>query len=195
MTLPVILIIKMTKSTGSYTLHRGKLDMNRRSFNFRDMKIKEIRIISHGTPDYDAEVALRYKVLREPLGLNYTPEQLTDEKDEIHINAFSESGIVGCLLLKRVSDSEIKMRQVAVAEDHQGEGIGGELVRFCEEYARSCNYKVITLHARESAVKFYLSLGYEITGDRFTEVTLPHFPMRKNIGPLSPARIFHSPEK
>jgi len=138
-----------------------------------------IKIIDFGTPEYDAEVALRDRVLRKPLGLQYTSEQLAAEKDEVHINAFDDSGVIGCLLLKRISEKELKMRQVAVDQQKHSLGIGRKLVEYCEEYARRNNYELITLHAREAVIQFYLKLGYLISGDRFTEVTIPHFPMRK----------------
>jgi predicted GNAT family N-acyltransferase len=34
-------------------------------------------------------------------------------------------------------------------------------------------------HAREAAVPFYTRLGYEVVGDRFIEVGLSHFTVRK----------------
>lgn len=40
---------------------------------------------------------------------------------------------------------------------------------------------MIETHAREYAADFYLKLGYEITGDRFTEVGIPHRFMEKRL--------------
>jgi len=37
------------------------------------------------------------------------------------------------------------------------------------------------MNARKTAKGFYEKLGYEIKGDEFVEVTLPHFYMQKNI--------------
>jgi predicted GNAT family N-acyltransferase len=42
-------------------------------------------------------------------------------------------------------------------------------------------YTTIILNARETAVKFYISLGYEIYGEPFVEVTLPHRKMKKTL--------------
>ncbi|KXK56559.1 MAG: Histone acetyltransferase HPA2-like protein [Chlorobi bacterium OLB7] len=74
------------------------------------------------------------------------------------------------------------MRQVAVAESAQRSGIGKAMVDFSEHFAREHGFSEITMHARETAVPFYLNLGYEIIGDRFEEVSIPHFKMRKEIG-------------
>ena len=37
------------------------------------------------------------------------------------------------------------------------------------------------MHARETAVGFYEKLGYKVVGDKFTEVTIPHYVMEKKL--------------
>ncbi|MCK9211945.1 MAG: GNAT family N-acetyltransferase [Ignavibacteriaceae bacterium] len=142
------------------------------------MKI-EIKHIAFGGAEHKKEIDLRYKVLRQPLGLNYTQEQLDAEKDEFHFAAFDGEKLAGCLLMKAIDKEEIKMRQVAVDEDYQGKGVGKGLVLYSEKYATENGFSVITLHARKTAVPFYEKLGYKIVGDEFTEVTIPHFKMNK----------------
>lgn len=136
--------------------------------------------IEFATPEYDEAVALRYEVLRKPLGLEFQPEQLAAEWSDIHLAAFDTAGkMVAILLLTPVNDQEVKMRQVAVATEQQGRGLGAALVAQSEEIARSMNFSKMTLHARETAVPFYLRLGYEKVGDLFEEVSIPHFKMVK----------------
>ncbi len=136
--------------------------------------------IDFGTPEYDESVALRYVILRKPLGLEYTPEQLSAEWSDTHLAAFDATGkMQGILILTPVGDQEIKMRQVAVAADQQGRGVGTALVAASESLAKNLNFKRITLHARETAVPFYLHLGYQLVGDKFEEVGIPHFSMEK----------------
>ncbi len=139
-----------------------------------------IHQIEFATPEYDESVALRYEVLRKPLGLEYTLEQLAAEWSDIHLAAFDAPGkMVGILLLSPLNEQEVKMRQVAVAPDQQGRGVGAALVAASEEKAQSLNFKKITLHARETAVPFYLRLDYQKVGDQFEEVGIPHFKMEK----------------
>ena len=136
--------------------------------------------IDFGTPEYDESVALRFAILRKPLGLEYTPEQLSAEWSDTHLAAFDLQGkMVGILLLTPKNEQEVKMRQVAVAADQQGRGVGTALVAASEALAITLNFKQITLHARETAVPFYLHLGYQIVGERFEEVGIPHFGMEK----------------
>jgi hypothetical protein len=37
------------------------------------------------------------------------------------------------------------------------------------------------MHARKTAVGFYEKQGYEILGDEFLEVSVPHYEMRKKL--------------
>lgn len=138
--------------------------------------------IEFATPEYDEAIALRYEVLRRPLGLEYTTEQLAAEWSDIHLAAFDGTGkIVGILLLTPLDEKEVKMRQVAVAPDQQGRGVGAALVAQSEAMAKSLGFKKITLHARDTAAPFYLRLGYQTVGEMFEEVTIPHFKMEKSL--------------
>ncbi|MCC7435882.1 MAG: GNAT family N-acetyltransferase [Methanoregulaceae archaeon] len=143
----------------------------------------ECRLVDHGTPEYEATVSLRYEVLRKPLGLDFTPEQLAAEVTDLHC-ALWEFGIpepLACLVLTPLSEGEIKMRQVAVRPDHQGQGLGRILVEFSETTARARGFTRMVLNARDTAVDFYLRLGYTIEGEPFTEVTIPHRRMAKSL--------------
>ncbi len=142
------------------------------------MEIK-IKQTAFGGDEQKKEIELRHKILRQPLGLYYTQEQLSAEKDEFHFAAFDGDKLVGCLLMKAIDKDEIKMRQVAVDEDYQGKGVGKALVLRSEKFASENGFSLITLHARKTAVLFYEKIGYKIVGDEFTEVTLSHFKMKK----------------
>lgn len=136
--------------------------------------------IEFATPEYDEAVRLRYEVLRRPLGLDFEPEQLAGEYADIHLLAYTASGhLAGCLVLTPLDADTIKMRQVAVAPELQGRGVGKLLVEASEARAKSAGYRRMSMHARETAVPFYLRLGYATVGERFEEVTIPHFKMEK----------------
>ncbi len=136
--------------------------------------------IDFATPEYDESVALRHEVLRKPLGMEFFPEQLAMEWSDTHLAAFNEEGrMIAILLLTSLNSEEVKMRQVAVSPDQQGKGIGTQLVAASESVAKSAQFKKMTLHARETAVPFYLRLGYQKVGIKFEEVNIPHFKMEK----------------
>jgi predicted GNAT family N-acyltransferase len=138
-----------------------------------------LRIIAHGSEAYAAAVALRARILRWPLGLDFTPQQLAAEAADTHLAAFAGDRLIGCLLLTKVNEDEVKMRQVAVEEAYRGQGVGSRLVAFSEQAARDQGFRTMVLHAREEAVPFYLRLGYAPVGEPFIEVTIPHREMRK----------------
>lgn len=144
----------------------------------------EKRIITYQSKDYHKSVELRDKILRKPLGMIFSEEFLAEDKKEHILGLFDNHKILATLNLKPVSNTSIKMRQVAVDDRLQGKGLGGILVEFSEEYALNNGFNEIVLHARDTAVNFYLNLDYEITDkDFFYEVGIAHLKMRKKLKP------------
>jgi ribosomal protein S18 acetylase RimI-like enzyme len=144
-------------------------------------KIFEVRLIAHGSSDYNAELELRNKILRIPLGLDVYEDDLSNELNHFHMGAFDNNKLVGVLVLTPLSKSDVKMRQVAVEEELQGKGIGKKLVEFSEQFSKEKGFRTIVMNARDTAVPFYEKLGYSKEGDMFTEVTIPHFKLYKNL--------------
>lgn len=144
------------------------------------MKI-EVRECKFDSPEYHQALALRYRVLREPLGLQFGPDDRVKDSKDTHLLAFIDKIVVGTLTLAHVSNVEVKMRQVAIDETKQGLGIGGKLVQASEGFARGKGYKTMQLNARESAVSFYEKLGYLAEPETFNEVGIPHKKMHKRL--------------
>ena len=138
-----------------------------------------LKIIDHGSKEYQQMVQLRNDILRKPLGLKFTPEELEKEKDEILIAAFEEDKILGCCMLIKLDTSCVRLRQMAVLNNLQGKGIGRALMQFAENIARDLGYQRITMHARKTAAGFYQKQGYHVSGEEFEEVTIPHYVMEK----------------
>lgn len=142
---------------------------------------REIRTIAFGTADYYKAVKLRDKILRKPLGMVFTKEFLEQDATEYIIGIFEENEILAVLHLKPLDKNILKMRQVAVDDYLQGQGIGSELVLYSEEFARKKGCKKFVLHARDTAVKFYKNLNYTVEGDQFEEVGILHYIMHKKL--------------
>ena len=140
-----------------------------------------LKIIDHGSEEYRQMVKLRDDILRKPLGLGFTPEELESEKDNMLIAAFEDEDILGCCMLVEEKSDTVRLRQMAVLNDLQGKGIGRALMNFAENIARERGYKIISMHARINAVGFYEKMGYKIASDQFTEVTIPHYVMEKKL--------------
>lgn len=140
-----------------------------------------LKIIDHGSPEYRQMVKLRDDILRKPLGLGFTAEELEEEKENMHIAAFEDDDILGCCMLVEENPQTVRLRQMAVLNDLQGKGIGRALMGFAENIARDRGYKVLAMHARKNATGFYEKMGYKIASDEFTEVTIPHYVMEKKL--------------
>jgi predicted GNAT family N-acyltransferase len=137
--------------------------------------------IPFGSEWYTLTVALRYDILRKPLGLHFTAEQLSIEDKEFHIAYIEDGKVLGCLILTPKENGIIKMRQVAVAENQQGKGIGKKMVIYSEIFSKEKGFTTMDLNARKTAIPFYLSMSYKVIGDEFEEVTIPHFRMVKEL--------------
>lgn len=141
----------------------------------------EIKIINYGDNDYLNALALRNKILREPIGLKLSKNDTKNEDKQTHIGAFLNNKLVGCLILYPQDTNEIKMRQLAVLPETQKTGIGKKLVTFAEIYAKNNKFSLITLHARLTVKEFYLKQGYDQVGKQFIEQNIPHICMYKKI--------------
>lgn len=139
----------------------------------------QARIIKYGTSDYDKMVALRYKILRAPLGLTFSAGYLEKDKEDMLCVCENEGQIVGCCILTPIDKNVVQLRQMAVDDSVQKKGIGAKLLLFAEESAKGNGFDKIVLHARKVAIGFYLKYNYDIVGHEFEEVGIPHFEMQK----------------
>ena len=140
-----------------------------------------LKIIDHGTKEYDQMVKLRDEILRKPLGLTFNPEELESEKKNLMMGAFEEDQMLGCCMLVEEEPGTVRLRQMAVINDLQGKGIGKALMQFAENLARDRGYRKITMHARKNALGFYEKMGYRQKGEEFEEITIPHYSMEKEL--------------
>ncbi|RYY67564.1 MAG: GNAT family N-acetyltransferase [Chitinophagaceae bacterium] len=140
-----------------------------------------LKQIDHGTKEYQQMIALRHSILREPLGMSFTPEELEKEKDNILIAAFEEDDMLGCCMLRKLDNQTLQLRQMAVKNNLQGKGIGASIMSFAETISRDRGYRSIIMHARDTAIGFYEKFGYKVKGEPFVEINLPHHVMEKKI--------------
>ncbi len=140
-----------------------------------------LKIIDWGGDEYKQVLLLREEVLRKPLGLHFSDEELQKEKANMHMAAYEDDRMLGCCMLVEEGHETVRLRQMAVVNDVQGKGIGRALMQFAENLARDRGYKKITMHARKNAVGFYEKLGYKMKGEEFEEITIPHYVMEKEL--------------
>jgi predicted GNAT family N-acyltransferase len=142
-----------------------------------------IRIVEAtlGSDVYRQSLVLREAVLRTPLGLQLTQEELGDDALRRDFCALSHGAVVGSVSLKPLDGEMLQLRQMAVAEDRRRERIGAELLERAENFARAEGFKRIVLNARLGAEGFYARFGYLAEGEPFDENTIPHIRMSKGL--------------
>lgn len=131
---------------------------------------------------YLALLALREKVLREPLGLTLSTADRAQDLVHRHFGIWESDGTAGaCAVVVPLSPEVWKIRQMAVAASLRGQGLGRRVVERVTAVALSAGVQRLVLHAREPAMPFYERLGFQAEGERFQEVGLPHFLMKKEL--------------
>lgn len=140
-----------------------------------------MKIIDHGSAEYKQMLKLRDDILRKPLGLTFSKEELEKEKNNLLMAAYEDDQMLGCCMLVEEDPQTVRLRQMAVLNDLQGKGIGKALMNFAENLARDRGYKKITMHARKNAIGFYEKMGYKQVGGEFQEITIPHYVMEKRL--------------
>ncbi len=140
-----------------------------------------LKIIDHGTKEYQQMIKLREEILRKPLGLRFSPDELETEKENMLIGAFEDEEMLGCCMMVEENANTLRLRQMAVLNNLQGKGIGRALTIFAENLARDRGYKIISMHARKNVVGFYEKMGYKVTSPEFIEITIPHYVMEKDL--------------
>ncbi len=140
-----------------------------------------VKLVQYGSKEYNAIINLRYEILRKPLNLNFTSEQLAAEKDFYHIGYYLNEELIACLMLVPEENKKMKMKQVAVKQEFQGKGIGAKLVLFAEKFAMEKGKNNMYCNARETAIPFYIKLNYKPVGAIFEEVSIPHQQLEKQL--------------
>ncbi len=140
-----------------------------------------LKMIQYGSKEYEQMLALRHQMLRKPLGLDFSREELEKESDNILLGCFDDDVLEGCCMLVETSKKEVRLRQMAVLSGLQGKGIGRVMMLFAENVARDRRYQKIIMHARLSSIPFFEKLGYSVVGEPFIELTIQHVIMEKEL--------------
>lgn len=139
------------------------------------------KIFLYQSEEYIKALELRHRILRKPLNLEFTEEELKKDVADIHCGLFNNQEIIACLTLTKAGENKMKMRQVAVDEKYQQKGFGRKLSEEAEKFAKINGCTIMFCNARKVAVPFYQKLGYKIISDEFTEVNIPHYTMEKRL--------------
>jgi predicted GNAT family N-acyltransferase len=141
-----------------------------------------IREVAYNSDDYRRILDMRYAILRAPLELDWSTEDLAAEAEELHFGLFDDyDALVACAVVRLLSENTAKLRQMAVAGQLRGIGAGRQMLAGVEAALRPRGIRKIEMDARKTAIGFYEKSGYHVEGGEFIQVTIPHFKMVKDI--------------
>lgn len=114
-----------------------------------------------------------------------SPADEIDDRDTVcrHVVVYCDGKPVATGRLD--SEKNGKVGRVAVLAEFRRKGIGSEVMRAIEGEARKLGLPKVWFHAQQSAVQFYLTLGYATVGDEFLEAEIVHVRMEKELTPIN----------
>lgn len=133
----------------------------------------------------DSELQEAFKV-REVVFINEQECPVEEEfdgldKESIHFIAYSDDVAVGTSRYRKTVKG-IKLERFAVLKEFRGDGVGKRLVQTTLGHIDSQQYPANTLlylHAQVQAMPLYSRHGFEKVGEKFDEVGIDHYEMRK----------------
>ncbi len=121
-------------------------------------------------PSSDADLAdyyaLRWRRLRQPWGQGPDAPDAAEEagSDHLAIRSPQTGEMIACGRLVPLGSGLAQIRSMAVAEGHQGQGLGRRILQSLEALARGRGVTRLRIHARDSALGFYTRSGYADVG-------------------------------
>ena len=133
--------------------------------------------------EFKAYYQLRWLLLRAPWNQPKGSEVDDIEDQCFHLMAVDDrKNVAGIARLQFNSNTEAQIRYMAVAREHERNGIGRDLIKTIEKHANTSSCKEIILDAREPAVGFYKKLGYVIVEKSYLLFgEIQHFRMMKTL--------------
>ena len=150
----------------------------------RDRRFTVRRSVSHG--DRAAQLDLRYRVLRKPLGMSREQAVFArdDDPDTVHLLAVSSHAeaslsavpVIGTATMITHGPNNVQLRGMATDSAWAGNGVGRALLEVAHQLAGS---RSLWCEARMSAHDFYARYGWVAEGELFDIAQVgPHTVMR-----------------
>ena len=151
----------------------------------------EFRAYSTDDELYQQALTMRLAVLRAPLGMPLRQHDTATDAAKWHFGLVdagnatktnsSDHRLLATASIIHDRLPTVRLRQMAVAPQHQGLGLGAQSISVIENWLGQRNIAAITLLAREEAIGFYKKLGYVIDGPQQLSIGIPHYPMQKSL--------------
>lgn len=135
--------------------------------------------------EWEAYFQLRFEVLRKPWNEPIGSEKSEDDTVALHALILENTGkAIAVARIHQLVHNQLQVRFMAVRPDFQKKGIGGVMLKFVEKIGvkQYPETNEIILHARENAVKFYKSNGYNVEEESYVLFgEIQHYLMKKKV--------------
>ena len=110
-------------------------------------------------------------------------EEELDDEDATATHALARHNelVIGTARLLILGEGLCQIGRMAVDQPWRRQGVGGQLLLYLEQEARSQGMSQAMLHAQEYVKSFYAAHGYLERGEVFLEAGIRHIEMRKEI--------------
>ncbi|MBO6054934.1 MAG: GNAT family N-acetyltransferase [Oscillospiraceae bacterium] len=112
--------------------------------------------------------------LREEFDEHDTPETW-------YIVATDEDFPVATARMYPLDAERVMIGRVVVLPEYRRQGIGTDVVRACEEWAREMGYRTAVVESRDNKTEFYMKMEYEVRGEPENTGTFVCVRMEKNL--------------
>ena len=137
----------------------------------------EFNIINYNSPEYQKALRLREDVMRKPLGLLLSEEDVKDDGKRIHRSKDIIMMSSFAVVLYKIAH----IYSVFVKQELQNKGFGQRLMAYAENYAKSQGAKRLYVEGRKAAKNFYQKCGFSSCGLEYIDMNIVHQDMRKDI--------------
>lgn len=143
--------------------------------------------------DAPATHDLRRRVLRAHLPGSAVENPEDDLPGTAHVGVVDDAGgVVGVATVfpqptsHRPGARALRLRGMAVDDAARGCGVGRLLLDAVVDLARAHGYEVVWGNGRDTALGFYRRHGWEVVGEGFESMALPHHVVLLDVDPSHP---------
>ena len=135
----------------------------------------EIKIGDYTTLYQDVS-RVRSAVFCEEQQISEDIEKDDKDKTSTHVVLFVDSEPVSTLRVFE-ENGEYLFGRVATLSSYRGKGYGRDIIIALHNWAKRHRLAKLSCHAQETAMDFYLKLGYVVEGEPYYEAGIKHYTM------------------
>ena len=103
------------------------------------------------------------------------------DREALHMVVKNGGRVIGTARVLLLSNGQAKIERMAILEPFRGRGIGKRIISFLNEELKKKQVEEVVLHAQCSAVAFYKSCGFKVSGPTFWEAGIRHINMQRQL--------------